>query len=389
MKIRSLLIVSHLILLTYCSKKANTNCVSNLNSVDSSIETRLEAVRIVVPDSLRSEYYLYDLLETESGFIYGGWDEKGMTINLYDSYLNKWQRVNIDEKYIKGKLASITVVSKDSIFLLRQELPLLYLFNNNGDPVQQWDLSKPYKNELDASIYLLRGNSSKVRFNSDKSIIVMPFMMFEASYYPKNTTFGVVNVYDLNESKWLGKPFGRIPDIYLKSEYPLDLSFPDITFVRKNQLAISFPLSPLIELYDITNQKKVNEFCTRSDRFPINRTLPKNSSLQDQENYLNTAPFYSGLYYLGSTNQFIRTYFKEQPLKGPNGRLNQLKLRKVYVGRIDLELNTKSFSTIESNNPVRLMSKFSVASDGNNLYSSINLNKSDDYLSLSKIQTNE
>ena len=214
-------------------------------------------------------------------------------------------------------------------------------------------------------------------------------MNFEASYYANNTDFGTINVYSLENKKWVSKPFGKIPNKYLDAEYPIDLSFPDIVLINDNHVAISYPLSQIIEVFDYQSQNKVAEYCMSNPTYSTKRTLSENSSLQEQDNYLNTAAFYSGLHYDIKTNQLFRIYFEKQPLKDLNGRLNQLRSRKLILSTIDLDAKVIRYSRINSKNPTRYMSKFCVNSNSGTIYTSENLKETDDFLNLSKFLLDE
>ena len=113
-----------------CSEYSSELCSTEYSIEEKQAETKIEAVNVVVPNELRSEYYLYDILEEENSFTYAGWDDKNSRLNLYNSDQNYWREVDIDNKYLNGSLASIVLASNDSIFLLRQENPLLYLFDS-------------------------------------------------------------------------------------------------------------------------------------------------------------------------------------------------------------------------------------------------------------------
>ena len=217
----------------------------------------------------------------------------------------------------------------------------------------------------------------------------MPFMNFEASYYANNTDFGTINVYSLENKKWVSKPFGKIPNKYLDAEYPIDLSFPDIVLINDNHVAISYPLSQIIKVFDYQSQNKVAEYCMSNPTYSTKNPFRKLIFTRTRQLSKYSSLLFRTTLRHKKTNQLFRIYFEKQPLKDLNGRLNQLRSRKLILSTIDLDAKVIRYSRINSKNPTRYMSKFCVNSNSGTIYTSENLKETDDFLNLSKFLLDE
>ncbi|MFY0591300.1 hypothetical protein [Roseivirga sp.] len=378
--LRAMIFTTILSLELGCSSRLDTCEGSKFESRSSFESLNVLPTSITVPESFSSQHMLFDTFQTEGRLIYYGYNQSKNKIEFYNG--ETWLESEQLDKDINTTISSISISSKDSIFLTTEQPPLLFMLNGHGDVVRKWDVSKPFSSITDEYFYLSDGNNNKPIFLNKGNQIVFNLTRLDLETKNFKKDKGVFAVYDIKSSSWIKKPFGDVPKIYSQGEYPRDLSIPDIELAG-DFIAVAFPLSHAIYFYDLEHLHLKGKVCLDQQRTPLNYKVIKNPNAQDESNYLITQPFFSGLHFNPETNSIDRVYFREQPLKQPNGRLNLLTNRQIEFVRINLSDSTLSNQGYSTDSPINFLSKFTSSYNGQHYINSTN---SDKYLSLSQFK---
>ncbi len=325
----------------------------------SNLDYSLNSLKISVPDTILYRHFLFDVLTVDEDTKYVGYNIKLNRLEIYDSV---WHVSPSFNREISAKISDVTYHSTDSIFLVTEMPQKLYLTNSLGEVKNTWDLSKPFDSISDEYFYIADDNNSKVIYLNDGRLLVsLTRFDLQTNNYPEEP--GFLAVYDIRKSQWVGKPFGNMPEIYTKGEYPRDFSIPDVT-IANDAIVVSFPLFAQVDFYDKNTFKLVKSICLRSQEVPLNNKISKAEDTQEEGNYLITEPFFSGFHYDPSINVFYRFYFEEQPLLQLNGELNEFFFRKSKLIKLDIDNGTVVIYPFEHENTINFMSKFGSSKDG-------------------------
>lgn len=349
------------------------------------LEINLVPTNIQVPDTISSQHIIFDVDRKNNEFIYCGYNRKQHRIETYTG--GQWTISESFHHSIKGNISAISVRSLDSIFLVTEQPQHLYLLNALGELNQMWDVSEPFSSVTDDYFYMADGNNNKPLISPDgtKALFNLTRLDMETENFEKEG--GFIAAFNLKSSQWLRKPFGKVPKLYTKGEYPRDFTIPDVIWGNEF-IVTAFPLSNKIDFYDSKTFNFLSSICLNSNRTPLNYKVSKHPDLEDEDNYLITQPFFSGIYYEQRTNSIIRMYFKEQTLNQVNGELNTLANRKMAIMRLSLSDSLVLIQDYKTENPMSFISKYGSSSEGVH-YFNTNITDNDNFLSLVQFKLDE
>ncbi|MFT6827700.1 MAG: hypothetical protein ACI9Z3_001073 [Roseivirga sp.] len=349
----------------------------------SNLDYGLSSLKIPVPDTILYKHFLFDVLAVNGDLNYVGYNNQSNRLELFDG---NWFVSQSFDREISAKVSALTYHSTDSIFIVTEMPQKLYLINDLGEIINNWDVSKPFDSITDEYFYLASDNNSKVKNIGDGKLLVsLTRFDLQTANYEKEP--GFLAVYDINESSWVGKPFGDMPDIYTKGEYPRDFSIPDVT-IANDAIVVSFPLSSQVDFYDKNTFELTKSLCVKSKEVPLNNKIIKGDEIQEEGNYLITEPFFSGLHFDSALDVYYRFYFEEQPLLKLNGELNEFRFRKAKLIKLDVDNSTIVVYPFEHENTIYFMSKFGSSKEGQILIAFSN-DGGETTLHLSELNINE
>jgi hypothetical protein len=185
------------------------------------------------------------------------------------------------------------------------------------------------------------GNPDMVFFSVSPEFGSVPLIHDHLVYFPVGTQTNfesvdyykenVVGVYDLQESQGI-LSFGNWDKGYVQKNGYFG-SLGEVSLSRfEDGIAISFPISPVVSLYD-WHGEKVKDIWMASQTFPKQMEgLPRyNDDLQRERNFLITSPWFLKTFYHAKKKSLIRFEKKEQRLKKPDQTLNSTLFGEWYL----------------------------------------------------------
>ena len=253
----------------------------------------------------------------------------------------------VKDYFLKSKLSSIEVISRDSLFLSDSPYSFV-LLNGKGQLLSKYQI----------------GNENVP--NDSQFFDILPYMITQHTH--KNIYFPILS-YTYFESPHSHKKTNRIAILSLKDRiakttiiptaktayikngynFPTDVIEPNL-LVNNDKIIISYPYDNTVEVFDLRGKFLFNK--THESRFLNNLPKPLTSSEynvhQKVWNKRVTMPFFDNINYHSKVGVYSRVLYHEQELKMPNGKLNNGSKRKASIILMDKEFNVVGETLFEN-----------------------------------------
>lgn len=297
-----------------------------------------DSIKTIVPDSALYLHRMFDVREAVNAYFGLAKSVRGLFLEQFELG-NKYVRTVQLGPEFEGDICSLLVHSPDSIFFLKNDPFQLILTNHNGVVQKVWSLADaPLPGRYSEEYYFSTRNDQKPIVYGHT--VYIPIMIMD--YFSRKDRGKIPRFvsYDLTKNTW-GQPFGIPSGMYQtddKIDVPDDFAAPML--VRANdQLWVTFPLDHRIYRYDLTGTL-LETICTGS-KYLTGWLQPPglDSDIQQQTNYLLTAPFFGPLHYHAEIALFSRVLFHETELQRPDGTLVQFSDRHRSIQYFDRNMN--------------------------------------------------
>jgi len=366
----------------------NPNCFSQLHR--SLIKTTAKVVKTQVPHNKHSRYEIFDVLTTRDSLFYYGLDLNNLTLNIFEISKGFKESISINVPTL-DKASGISVYSRDSIFVFRDMPVKLFLINQKGVLINQWDLgSAPVDWDLSNEYYLEDYQHMKpLLANGLLHLILSPLDYF---YHNEKSRLKLFATYDLANKEWV-KLYGGPKGVYLKNniELPYEHGLPSRIIIG-NYSYVSYPVDHYIYKYDYITGSLIDKLCASSRHIGKFSKIPDlGADMQQRLEFLITTAYYGKLNYHKDVKLVSRVVFHETPLFDVGGNMSDFCDRTISIMYFDEQMN---FIEETEANPLDLnyFNEFMVALDNGFLLSPICESKylsnySDDGLALNLIKT--
>lgn len=297
-----------------------------------------DSIRTIVPDTALYFHRLFDVRQDVNSYFGLAKSVRGLFLEQFELG-NKYVRTVQLGPEFEGDISSLLVHSPDSIFFLKNDPFQLILANHGGVVQKVWSLADaPLKGRYREEYYFSARNDQKPNLNGHR--VYIPIMIMD--YFSRNDRGEIPRFvsYDLTKNTW-GQPFGIPGGMYQtddKIDVPDDFAAPML--VRANdQLWVTFPLDHRIYRYDLTGTL-LETICAESEYLKGWLRPPGlDSDIQQQTNYLLTAPFFGPLHFHAEIGLFTRVLFHETELQRGDGTLVQFSDRHRSIQYFDRNMN--------------------------------------------------
>lgn len=289
-----------------------------------------------VPTTARYAHRVFDYVEASN--LYYGLEATENRIDVFTLDSGFVRSILLTAPEFDQPVVNIMVHTKDSIFLTANDPYKLLLINQHGDLINSWKVNDaPVKWDYAPDYYHSKRNFQKpILSNSFVHIAITPFDFY---YHRSRAGMKLFCVYDLKERTWTTL-YGHTEGIYTTPDITLPDDFTLPNFVYANgSLWASYPLSAYAYQYN-TKGEFIGKKCIGGNaisRIPEPPAL--DSDIQQEMNYLLSAPYYGNLSYHSKLKIFSRIVFHEMPLYGNDGKLNQYCDRNLSIQFFDQDMN--------------------------------------------------
>lgn len=334
-----------------------------------------------VPTTARYAHRIFDYAEANN--LYYGLEATENRIDVFRLDSGLVRSILLTDPEFDQPIANIMVHTADSIFLTANDPYTLLLINHHGKLITSWKLNEaPVEWDYAPNYYHSKRNFQKpILFNGLVHIAITPFDFY---YHSNRADMKLFCVYNLTERKWT-RLYGHTEGVYTTPDITLpdDFTLPNLVYAN-GSVWVSYPLSAHAYQYN-TKGEFMGKKCIGGNAISkIPEPPALDADIQQETNYLISAPFYGRLSYHSKLKIFSRIVFHEIPLYGNDGKLNQFCKRNLSIQFFDQDMNPIIEKAID--NTITLLPGYFIAtSDGFITASTCGGKKiNEDYLTLNK-----
>lgn len=334
-----------------------------------------------VPTTVRYTHRIFDYVEDSN--LYYGLEGTENRIDVFKLDSGFVRSILLTDPDLDQPIVNIRVHTKDSIFLTANEPYTLLLINQHGELINSWKVNDaPVKWQYAPDYYHSKRNFQKpILFNNLVHIAITPFDFY---YHSNRADMKLFCVYNLKERTWTTL-YGHTEGIYTTPDITLPDDFTLPNFVYANgSVWVSYPLSAFAYQYNLKGEYIGKKCIGGSVISKIPEPPALDADIQQEVNYLLSAPYYGSLSYHSKLKIFSRIVFHEMALYANDGKLNQFCNRNLSIQFFDQDMNPIIEKAIDYNITL-LPGYFIPTSDGFITGSACSSKKvNEDYLTLNR-----
>ncbi len=277
-----------------------------------------------------------------------GFEQDRNVIDVIDiknkTYLKK---ITLPEYQVVQNIKGISVHNFDTIFLWHYYPPVILLTNFNGTVQKKikpgniplnigniWVKTKLKDNDYGITMF----NNSAYIIKNRLYIGIEPLGFTEAKGYRKAERILIYNLETNSVEKAICQPQGPLS---IENVYYLNQLMHPYFIIVNDTLYVNYPLDHYVYLYDLEGNflKKKLASASKFERLPDPVPPSKKDDNEFVRRWWITIPRYGPIYYHPKVKLFTRIFCAEQPLRMPNGQLNDGSKRTAYVLIFDENFN--------------------------------------------------
>lgn len=238
------------------------------------------------------------------------------TISLFNLKSGKFsKKIKIDRNFFKSDISSFYVHNPDSIYFFSFQSKNIYLIDDNGDKLNEWEISFKDKNPFGETDFMFPTfvMYDSFYFDSKTNQIVCPIISQRFHELPGENELPSIAIVDLNSEKiikTLAPPIGKIRDRGDKF-YPDDISVIQIT-VQDGIVYASYPIDPIIYKYDLSTGDLIEASKSFADDEELKFLPPMTYDVKKDRRkawkYRIETPYFENLKYHSKSKVFSRIF---------------------------------------------------------------------------------
>lgn len=313
-----------------------------------------------VPTTARFAHRIFDYVEDSD--LYYGLEDSENRIDVFKLDSGFVRSILLTGPEFDQPIANMMIHTKDSIFLTVNDPYKLVLINQRGELINSWKVNgAPVEWQYAPDYYHSKRNFQKpIVLNNLVHIAITPFDFY---YHSSRADMKLFSVYNLKERTWttlygVTEGIYTVPDIVL----PDDFTLPNFVYAN-GSVWVSYPLGAYAYQYNAKGEFMGKKCIGGSVISTIPEPPALDSDIQQEMNYLLSAPYYGNLSYHSKLKVFSRIVFHEIALYANDGKLNKFCNRNLSIQLFDENMNPIIEKPIEHN--ITLLPGFFIAtSDG-------------------------
>jgi len=238
------------------------------------------------------------------------------TIAVFDLINEKFiKKIKIDRNFFKSDISSFYIHNPDSIYFFSFQSKNIYLIDNNGDKLNEWEISFKDNNPFGETDFMFPTfvMYDSFYFDSESNQIVCPIISQRFHELPGDNDLPSIAIVDLNKEeiiKTLTPPIGKMRDRGNKF-YPDDVSVIQIT-VQDGIVYASYPIDPIIYKYDLRTGDLIEASKSYADdeelKFSPPMAYDEKKDRSKAWRYRTSTPYFENLRYHSKSKIFSRVF---------------------------------------------------------------------------------
>lgn len=267
------------------------------------------------------------------------------TISVFNLKSSKFEKkIKIDRNFFKSDISSFYIHNPDSIYFFSFQSKNIYLIDNNGDKVNEWQISFRDNNPFDETDFMFPTfvMYDSFYFNRKKNQIVCPIISQRFHELTGGNDLPSIAIVDLNTEeiiKVLAPPVGKMLERG-SNFYPDDISVIQMT-VQGEFVYASYPIDQIIYKYDLAT----GDLLKTSKAFADDKDLGFMPAMsydfkKDRKKawkYRLETPYFENLKYHSKSKIFSRI-FHHRYVRGESG-IDKGQFRTASILLFDMNLN--------------------------------------------------
>jgi hypothetical protein len=306
------------------------------------------------------------------------------TISVFDLENEQFvKKIKIDRNFFKSDISSFYVHNPDSIYFFSFQSKNIYLIDDNGDKVDEWEISFKDKNPFGEADFMFPTfvMYDSFYFDIKRNQLVCPIISQRFHELTGDNDLPSIAILDLNKAeiiRTLAQPIGKMRERG-NGFYPDDISVVQIT-VLDGIVYASYPIDPIIYKYELETGTLIGASKAYTDDKELKFIPPMAYDVKKDRskswNYRIETPYFENLKYHSKSQIFSRIFHHQYELSGSVIDKGQFRTTTIFL--FDKNLNLVGKEVVEDS---KLGAFGSVSTDDGYLSSSHDFyQKNENYL---------
>lgn len=320
--------------------------------------------KVIVPaiNNLSYQIKLVDSLNTTLGeFVYTSYSKHQIwenslffglspgaepnTISVFDLENEQFvKKIKIDRNFFKSDISSFYVHNPDSIYFFSFQSKNIYLIDNNGDKVDEWEISFKDKNPFGETDFMFPTfvMYDSFYFDIKRNQLVCPIISQRFHELTGDNDLPSIAIIDLNKEeiiRTLAQPIGKMRERG-NGFYPDDISVIQFT-VQDGFVYASYPIDPIIYKYDLETGTLIGASKAYTDDKELKFIPPMSYDVKKVRskswNYRIETPYFENLKYHSQSEIFSRIFHHLYELRESASDKGQFRTTTIFL--FDKNLN--------------------------------------------------
>jgi hypothetical protein len=327
-----------------CSS-ANHEKATNFSNKSLLYQIRLtDSINVELGEFIYSSYLKHQIWEDSLFFGLSPGAEPN-TISVFDLEDEKFvKKIKIDRNFFKSDISSFYVHNPDSIYFFSFQSKNIYLINNNGDKVDEWEISFKGKNPFGETDFMFPTfvMYDSFYFDIKNNQLVCPIISQRFHELTGDNDLPSIAIIDLNKMKiirTLAQPIGKMRERG-GDFYPDDISVIQFT-VQDGFVYASYPIDPIIYKYDLETGALIGSSKVYTDEKELKFMPPMSYDVKKDRskswNYRIETPYFENIKYHSESEIFSRIFHHLYELSESESDKGQFRTSTIFL--FDKNLN--------------------------------------------------